>query len=168
MSHVVSIKTEFKSILALKAACDELGLTFKENQKTIRWFGQWVNDYSREDAAYKLGIKPEQYGTCDHAVEVPGSGYDIGFLRNPETGGYRLYFDFWGHNGTQIQNAIGKNGEKLLAYYNTHHGAEMIRKHGQIPFFIRNDADLKKLAAMTGQTNLKLKPGKIAVAAISH
>ena len=117
MSHVVSIKTEVRDLEAVKKACAELGLTFKQGQKTIRWFGKWVNDYNAEDAAYKLGIKPEQYGTCDHAIEVPGSDYDVGLLRNPETGGYRLYFDFWGSNGAAIQTAIGKNGEKLLQYY---------------------------------------------------
>ena len=119
MSHVVSIKTEFTDLAALKAACAELGLTFHEGQKTIRWFGRWVNDYSREDAAYKLGIKPELYGTCDHAVSVPGCNYDIGFIKNPQTGGYRLYFDFWGE-GKKIQQALGVNGQKLLQYYNAH------------------------------------------------
>lgn len=117
MSHVVSIKTELRDLAAVKAACAELGLLFKENQKTIRWFGKWVNDYSQEDAAYKLGIKTEQYGTCDHAIEVPGSGYDIGLLHNPETDGYKLYFDFYGNHGHRIQAAIGKNGEKFLSYY---------------------------------------------------
>lgn len=120
MSHVVSIKTEFKDLDAVKAACAELGLTFKENQKTIRWYGRWVNDYAAEDAAYKLGIDPKQYGTCDHAIEVPGSGYDVGLLKNPATGGYKLYFDFWSSHGKTIQAAIGKNGETLLKYYAAH------------------------------------------------
>jgi hypothetical protein len=116
-SHVVSIKTEFRDLEAVKRACKELGLVFKENQKTIRWYGKFMNDYDGEDAAYKLGIKPEQYGTCDHAIEVPNSDYDVGLLRNPETKGYKLYFDFWGSHGKAIQEAIGKNGEKLLQYY---------------------------------------------------
>ncbi len=120
MSHVVSIKTELRDLKAVKAACAELGLVFKENQKTIRWYGRWVNDYDADDAAYKLGIKTEQYGTCDHAIEVPGSGYDVGLLRNPATGGYRLYFDFYGHDGRTIQNVIGKNGETFLQYYAAH------------------------------------------------
>jgi hypothetical protein len=117
MSHVVSIKTEFRDLEAVKRACKELGLTFKENQTTIRWYGRWVNDYNAEDAAFKLGIKPEQYGICDHAIECPGSNYDVGLLKNPATGGYKLYFDFYSTNGAAIQAAIGKNGEKLLQYY---------------------------------------------------
>jgi len=119
MSHVVSIKAELRDLAAVKAACLELGLKFKENQKTIRWFGRWVDDYDRDNAAYKLGIKPDQYGTSDHAIEVPGCGYDIGLLQNPETGGYKLYFDFYGQ-GRQIQQVIGTNGQKFLQIYSAH------------------------------------------------
>ena len=132
MSHVVSIKTELRDIDAVKAACADLGLTFKQNQKTIRWFGSWANDYARDDAAYKLGIKVEQYGTCDHAIEVPGSNYDIGLLRNPDTGGYRLYFDFWGQNGHTIQAALGQHGETLLQYYAKHKTIAEMRKLGHM------------------------------------
>jgi hypothetical protein len=120
MSHVVSIKTELFDLNAAKAACAELGLIFKEGQKTIRWFGEWVNDYAADDAAYKLGISTDQYGKCDHAIEVPGSGYDIGLIHNPKTGGHKLYFDFYGSNGKKIQNAVGENGQKLLQYYGKH------------------------------------------------
>ena len=120
MSHVVSIKTEFRDLKAVQAACAELGMTFKENQKTIRWYGRWVNDYDAEDAAYKLGIEPKLYGTCDHAIEVPGSDYDVGLLQNPVTKGYKLYFDFYSTHGKAIQAAIGKSGEKLLQYYAVH------------------------------------------------
>lgn len=116
MSHVVSIKTELKDLAAVQSACAELGLVFKQNQKYIRWYGKWMNDYDAADAAYKLGIKPEQYGTCDHAIELPGCDYDIGLLRNPVTGGYRLYFDFYGE-GKKIQKALGDNGQKLLQHY---------------------------------------------------
>jgi hypothetical protein len=123
MSHVVSIKTEFRDLNAVKAACNELGLVFKEGQKTIRWFGRWVNDYDKADAAYKLGIDTKLYGTCDHAIEVPGSSYDVGLLKNPETGGYKLYFDFFGTAGYRIQQAIGTNGQKLLQYYAAHKAA---------------------------------------------
>lgn len=109
MSHVVSIKTELRDLAAVRAACAELGLTFKEGQKTIRCIGAWRGNDS--------GIAKELLGTSDHAIEVPGSNYDIGLLLNPQTGGYRMYFDDWGHNGKAIQAALGKNGETLLKYY---------------------------------------------------
>ena len=130
MSHVVSIATELRDLEAVKAACKDLGLVFKENQKTIRWYGQWVNDYDAEDAAYKLGIKTEDYGKCDHAIEVPGCDYDVGLLRNPATGGYRLYFDFWGGNGQKIQQAIGPNGGKLVQGYAAHKATAAARAKG--------------------------------------
>lgn len=129
MSHVVSIKTELRDLEAVKAACKELGLTFHEGQKTIRWYGRWMNDYDGEDAAFKLGIKPEQYGNCDHAIELPGCRYDIGLLRNPATGGYKLYFDYFGE-GQKIQAALGDNGQKLLQYYAANKATAEARKKG--------------------------------------
>src|ERR1039458_8209022 len=117
MSHLVSIKTELRDIEAVKRACKDLGLVFKENQRTIRWYGRFLADYDGEDAAFKLGIDPKDYGTCSHAIEVPGSNYDIGLIRNPATNGYRIYFDFYGSHGAAIQAEIGHNGEKLLQYY---------------------------------------------------
>jgi len=132
MSHVVSIKTELRDLDAVKAACQELGLTFRENHKTISWYGEWVNDYDAEDAAYKLGITPDQYGKCDHAIEVPGSLYTVGLLRNPATGGYRIYFDFYGKEGRRIQEVLGKNGQKLLQYYAAHKAAMEARRKGYI------------------------------------
>lgn len=132
MSHVVSIKTELRDLDAVEAACKELGLTLKRGQKSIKWYGRWVNDYDAADAAYKLGIKTEDYGKSDHAITVPGSGYEVGLLRNPATGGYKLYFDFYGHNGQAIQKAIGQNGEKLVQLYATHKATSDLRKKGMI------------------------------------
>lgn len=130
MSHVVSIKTELLDLAAVKAACLELGLQFKENQQTIRWYGKWMNDYDGENAAYKLGIKTSDYGTCAHAISVPGSSYDIGLLKNPETGGYKLYFDYFGHNGRQIQEVIGQSGQKFLQIYSAHKLTAASKKMG--------------------------------------
>jgi len=121
MSHVVSIKTEVFDLECFAKACKDLGLNYDPAGKNVRWYGKWMDDYSREDAAYKLGIKPEQYGTSDGGVvSVNGSAYDIGLIKNKETGGFKMYFDFFGHNGKTIQTAIGVNGEKLIQGYATH------------------------------------------------
>ena len=88
-----------------------------------------MNDYDGKDAAYKLGIKPEQYGTCDHAIKVPDCRYEIGLLKNPETGGYKLYFDYYGE-GRKIQDALGNNGQKLLQHYAAHKAIAECRKKG--------------------------------------
>lgn len=104
---------------ALKLACKELGLEFVEGQKTIRWFGKWMRDYDAADAAYKLGIKPEEYGKCDHAIRVSGSGYDIGVLKRP-SGGYQIYWDFYG-TGHAITKAVGgTSAPKLMQSYAAH------------------------------------------------
>lgn len=116
MSHVVAIQTEFKDLPAIQAACKELGLTFKHGQKTFRWFGRWMNDYDAKNAAYNLGIKPEDYGKCEHAIEVPGSGYDIGLVKNAATGAYKAVFDFYG-TGRVIQDKVGAGCEKLVQRY---------------------------------------------------
>jgi len=116
VSHVAAVTTELKDLAAIKAACKELGLTFKEGQQTYRWFGEWVNDYAAKDAAYLNGIKPEDYGKCSHAIEVPGSGYDIGLVKNPATNAYRIVYDNWG-TGKVIVGTIGAGGEKLIQRY---------------------------------------------------
>ena len=130
MSHVVSIKTELKDLKAVKAACAELGFTFNENAKTWRWYGRWVNDYDKEDAAYKLGIKPEDYGKCDHSISIPGCGYDIGLMLNPETKGYRIVFDFYGSEGGKLRKAVGSTGEKLIQYYGIHKTTTLAQSRG--------------------------------------
>lgn len=118
MSHVVAIKTEVFSLEAVKRACKVLGLTFHENQKTIRWFGRWVNDYDAADAAYRLGIQPEDYGKSDHAISVPGSDYDVALLKNPATGGYKIYFDFWGGHGHRLMEVMGgQSGDRFVQEY---------------------------------------------------
>jgi hypothetical protein len=126
MSHVVSIKTELRDIEAVKRACAELGLEFKENQKTIKWFGAIIKgmEYRGADAASNAGIAEENYGKCDHAIGVPGSKYEIGLVKNPATGGYKVYYDYWddgsGTCGKAIQDKLGQGCEKLIESYSTH------------------------------------------------
>lgn len=102
---------------ALDRTCKELNLTLKPGQKTHAWFGRWVNDYAKEDAAYKLGIKPEDYGKCEHAISVPGSSYEIGLYNNPKGEGYIPVFDFFG-TGQEISRQLGGNdAPKLRQHY---------------------------------------------------
>lgn len=114
MSHVVATTTEIPDaqLDTLITACKQLGLEFMKDQTTYKWFGAWVNDYDAEDAAYKNGIKPEDYGKCVHAIKVPGASYEIGVYRHPETGNLRLIYDFFG-DGRNIMEKVGKNCEKL-------------------------------------------------------
>lgn len=120
MSHVVTIDLKIKNIDALKAAATELGLEFVEGKTTYRWYGRWVNDYHGNDAAYRAGISPEQYGTCDHVIRIPGDerAYEIGVVRQAD-GSYAIVFDAWGP-GRKLLNYIGDGGKRLKQLYAVH------------------------------------------------
>jgi len=62
MSHVVCLEIEFSDLSCLSEACANLGLTFDKNATEWKWFGEWVNDYHENDAAYKHGITPDRCG----------------------------------------------------------------------------------------------------------
>jgi hypothetical protein len=98
---------------SLKEACKKLKLKFNQGAKTYRWYGRFMNDYDGADAAHKLGIDPKDYGKCSHSISVPGSDYDIGLIKNPKTGNYRLIYDFFGHNGKTIEKVVGHSCELL-------------------------------------------------------
>lgn len=100
MSHVVEVKTEVRDLNAVKAACKRLGLEFVEGKTTYQWYGHHVGDYPLPE-----GVKKEDLGKCDHVVRAPGASYELGLVRNPATGGYKLAFDFWGP-GKKLQEAI--------------------------------------------------------------
>ena len=102
MSHVAAIELEITDLQALKAACNKLGWEFRENQKTFKWFGRWVNDYDAQDAAYKFGIKPEDYGKCSHAIKIPNVQYEIGLIKQDNK--FKAIFDFYSQ---KLKNAVG-------------------------------------------------------------
>jgi hypothetical protein len=117
LSHVVSVNIVIKDLAALEQACRELGLQFKRDQKTHKWWGRWENDFSRQDAAYiQSGIKTEDYGKCEHAIGVPDSGYEIGVYKNPKGTGYVLAYDNFG-TGQIILQKLGAGLEKLKQGY---------------------------------------------------
>jgi hypothetical protein len=112
MSHVVSIKTQLTDLEAIKATCKELGLVFKQGQTGYRWYGTSVGDYPLPE-----GFTKDDLGKCEHAIEVPGAGYDIGLARAKVGQGWVILFDFWGP-GEPILKAVGgeKAGKFLQAY----------------------------------------------------
>ncbi len=124
MSHVASVKLEIKDIDALEASCKEFpGVTFHRGKKTWRWFLRWMNDYSGQDAAYKNGIRPEQYGHGEHCISVEGSDYDIGVVK--VDGGYRLVYDFYGTG----QKLAEKFGGQALPQLKDMYGACVMERH---------------------------------------
>ena len=110
MSHVSTIQCEIKSLDALKAACENLGFTFKENQKHYKWFGSWVGDYPMPE-----GFSAEELGHCEHAIAVPGANYEIGVVKAKTHPGYQLMYDFWVSGG--LEPKVGKDGWKMTQEY---------------------------------------------------
>src|SRR6266576_2837582 len=96
MSHAATVEIELKDLESLAKAAEQLGLEFRQGQKTYKWYGRWVDDYHGEDAAYKNGIKPEEYGKCEHALRVKGndSAYEVGVVKKPN-GTWGLIWDFY-------------------------------------------------------------------------
>lgn len=119
MSHVskLDVKIAEKDLVYLRKAAERLGLVFREGQKTHRWYGRWMNDYSADDAAVSQGVDPHTFGTCDHAIACPGNktAYEVG-VRRMENGDYALLYDFWS-GGQGMSNFVGAKGERLLSAF---------------------------------------------------
>ncbi|KKL13200.1 hypothetical protein LCGC14_2528170, partial [marine sediment metagenome] len=117
MSHVSVMDMEVNDLESLEKACNENpDLEFVRNQRTHKWFGQWMDDYDDADAAYRK-FDPKTFGTCEHAIRVKGDGtaYEVGVRAHPtKKGAYSLLWDFYGDHGRRLKKAIGPDGKKLL------------------------------------------------------
>jgi hypothetical protein len=106
--HVSTLKLEVRSLEALKAACQRLGLEFVEGQPSYVWFGHWVGDSPLPE-----GFTQGDLGHCDHAIRVPGASYEIGVVFRE--GAYHLLWDSWGQGG--LEAALGKECNRLRQAY---------------------------------------------------
>lgn len=127
MSHVASVQLVIKDLGALAQAAEKLGMELVLGQTNYKWYGRWVNDYDAQDAAYRQGLKTEDYGKCEHVVRVKGnpSAYEIGVVKNPDGDGYRLVWDFYGGCGQALLAKAGPNCGWLADEY----GAAVATKH---------------------------------------
>ena len=127
MSHVVSHDTVVKEehLDCFAQACTDCGLEFKPNQKNYKFFGSWVNDYHKDDAAYKNGFDPKEFGKCEHAASVKDKpdAYEIGLVKRPNgQPGYNLLCDFYA-KGRGLMEHVSQDGpsgkvpDKLLQQY---------------------------------------------------
>lgn len=119
MSHVVNMGIVVQSLEALKKACEVLGtLEFVQDQTNFKWYGQWMNDYSGQDAAYRQGVDPKEYGKCLHAIRVKGKegAYEIGVVKNRNGEGFLLVWDNW-MGGYGLVEKVGQQGEILFREY---------------------------------------------------
>lgn len=95
MSHVVKMKVKVMNLEIMEKVCERMGGTFKRNQRSYKWFNRWVDDYSAEDAAYRQGVKPEDYGKCLHAISFKDCQYEVGLIASQDGDGYELIYDVW-------------------------------------------------------------------------
>jgi len=122
MSHVTKIGQIITDLDSLKRACEDCGCELIIGQKTFRWYGQWVNDYDVANSAYHHGIKPEDYGKCEHAIRVKGANsrtYEVGVCKNPQGAGFVLVYDnYCGGNGLEAK--IGREAVNVVQGYSSH------------------------------------------------
>ena len=110
----------------------ELGLELVEDT-TYKWYGRWVKDYNADDAAYKHGISPENYGKCDGwklRIKDNPSAYEIGLHKNPNGEGFVLVYDFYGTPGHALREKIGEKGEKIKQGYSLALAKKHLTKKG--------------------------------------
>lgn len=145
MSHVASVEVTITDLNALKEACKALGWKFLEGQKTYRWYGTWVDDspvpdhlfspaetariraMSRED---RRKFMTDYLGKCDHAISVPGAGYQIG-LRSRGDGTFSVAFD-WYQQRTLLDALGGQKAPKLVQAYSSEKVKMDARRYGHI------------------------------------
>ena len=108
---MVKIKTEIHDLAALRAACKELGLHFKENQTTAKHYGG-------ADAK------------CSHAIGVSGTTWEIAVTRNDKTKAFELSSDEYGIDGRALVAAAGSGCSKLLQYYGVNKATRAAKSQG--------------------------------------
>jgi hypothetical protein len=128
MSHVAIVEIEVDDLGALKAACEKLGIEFRENQKTWKWFGRWVNDYHAAEASYHHGLKPEDYGKSDHAIHVPGANYEVGVIKRGNK--YQLHYDNYGRGGGMEPKLGGRGLPAIKQEYGAQRTRRMMMRKG--------------------------------------
>src|SRR6266568_1086504 len=96
MSHVVTIKTKFQDLDALRAVLPGLGLEWLEGQTRFR--------------SYTDGISVHAIGVKDHPT-----AYQIGLVPNKEKA-WDILFDPW-NGGYGLIDCIGPEARKLRQAY---------------------------------------------------
>lgn len=131
MSHVATVEVEVKDLDAFRVACAAVGMELVEGQTTFAWFGEFMNDYHGQDAAFKSGIRPEDYGKCAHAARVRGDAraYEVGLVQKAN-GAHALVWDFYGARGRALEAVAGKACGKLVSAYVTEVARRTLHRAG--------------------------------------
>jgi len=117
MSHVVSSRCVALDIECLKHTIMKHFPQLKwVEKKKYNWFGKWMADFHGQDAAYKNGIAPEDYGNCDFCIQMPGVHYEIGVVKRKDGAGWTLVWDFYS-DGKKLSQCVGDGAEKVMVAY---------------------------------------------------
>lgn len=127
MSHVATVDLHITDLAALKAACETLGLEFREGKTRFRWYGRVVGDYPLPE-----GFTVSDMGLCEHAIGVKDNalGYEVGVVRRRDgKPGYLLMYDNW-RGGFGLEDIIGANAGKLKQQYTIQVLLQAARRQG--------------------------------------
>jgi hypothetical protein len=127
MSHVATVDVHITNLDALKRACENLGLEFREGQKTYKWYGRHVGDYPIPD-----GYNKNDLGRCTHAIAIPGNSnaYEIGVVeRRDGKEGFTLMWDFW-NGGNGLQKIVGNDCNNLNQQYGKEQTIDFANENG--------------------------------------
>jgi hypothetical protein len=116
MSHVVTSPVIITDLDCLWEALKKFPKIKVLNKQNYHWYGRWVKDYHAEDAAYKNGINPEDYGKCAFALHMEGVTYEAGVCKRRDGKGYSLVWDFYS-DGRELSKYLGNGAEKLMVAY---------------------------------------------------
>ena len=107
MSHFTEIKTQIKDIVALRAACTELGLKVLQKAQARGYYSNTMKG--------------------DFVIKLKGP-YDIALNQTPD-GSYGLTCDWWqGH----VEREVGQKFGRLLQLYGVHKATMEARKRGHM------------------------------------
>lgn len=121
MSHVTIVSVQFKDLEVLKEICQSLGLEFRQDQKSYRWYGRHVGDFPLPE-----GFTRQDLGKCDHAIGVSGNpnAYEVGLVRRGDA--FIPVWDFW-NGGYGLVEKVGEGCDKLVNAY----AKAVARRHAQ-------------------------------------
>lgn len=129
MSHVTDAAVKITSLDDAEAAAQRLGGKLVRGQRTMRWWGNFVDDSSTwttmfaPDEVARIAKLPSNerkaiitnaMSSCDHVVSFPGASYDVGLVRQPD-GTFRLRWDTYGTGG--LSRYMGKDGGRFAQAY---------------------------------------------------
>lgn len=129
VSHVADVDIKIRDIACFEKAVIALGGEYLPDEHNIRWYGQFLNDWSSDRAAVNR-IDPKRFGKSDAGIaRFPGCTYDVGLLKN-EDGSYTPYYDTYGQGHGLTKVLGGENCVKLKDEYAAAVTTRMLARKG--------------------------------------